>query len=194
MTGRLEDSPAGVDGSRHFHSDLSYTLRRSRPGRGTAHLPSSRESRTMSTSPRSCELLVDDLRLSNLIDRRQLAEVVEEFFQRHPNADPHGLALFLVKQGILTEFQAENLRKGRMQNMVVGPYTLTDSLGAGSMGTVYKARSKNDDHWYAVKVLPRRDMWNLRLVRRQIRALEECPHPGLVPFVDVGTSGGTHYL
>src|SRR5262249_31074127 len=91
-------------------------------------------------------------------------------------------------------FQAENLLKGRMQNMVVGPYELTDTLGTGSMGTVYKARSKNDDHWYAVKILPRRDMWNLRLVRRAIRALEETPNPGIVPFVDVGTSGGTHYL
>ena len=69
-----------------------------------------------------------------------------------------------------------------------------DALGAGSMGTVYKAQSKTDNGWYAVKVLPRRSMWNVRLARRKVRAFEACQHPAVVPFVDVGTSGGMHYL
>ena len=69
-----------------------------------------------------------------------------------------------------------------------------DALGAGSMGTVYKAQSKTDSKWYAVKVLPRRSMWNVRIARRKVRAFEQCQHPAVVPFVDVGTSGGMHYL
>src|SRR5205823_1709808 len=48
--------------------------------------------------------------------------------------------------------------------------------------------------WYAVKVLPRRSMWNVRIARRKVRAFEQCRHPSVVPFVDVGTSGGMHYL
>jgi serine/threonine-protein kinase len=62
------------------------------------------------------------------------------------------------------------------------------------MGTVYKAFSKNDNKWYAVKVLPRRSMWNVRIARRQVRSFDQCKHPSVVPFVDVGTAGGTHYL
>jgi serine/threonine-protein kinase len=62
------------------------------------------------------------------------------------------------------------------------------------MGTVYKALSKTDNKWYAVKVLPRRSMWNVRLARRQVRQFEQFNHPSVVPFVDVGTSGGLHYL
>src|SRR5205807_2381394 len=46
----------------------------------------------------------------------------------------------------------------------------------------------------AVKVLPRRSMWNVRIARRKVRAFEQCPHPAVVPFVDVGTAGGMHYL
>src|SRR3954451_23906629 len=69
-----------------------------------------------------------------------------------------------------------------------------DALGAGSMGTVYKATSKNDSNTYAVKVLPRRSMWNVRIARRKVRVFEQCKHPAVVPFVDVGTSGGMHYL
>jgi serine/threonine-protein kinase len=37
-------------------------------------------------------------------------------------------------------------------------------------------------------------MWNVRLARRQVRAFTQFSHPAVVPFVDVGTSGGFHYL
>jgi serine/threonine-protein kinase len=37
-------------------------------------------------------------------------------------------------------------------------------------------------------------MWNVRLARRQVRQFEQFHHTGVVPFVDVGTSGGLHYL
>ncbi len=62
------------------------------------------------------------------------------------------------------------------------------------MGTVHKAISKNDNKYYAVKVLPRRSMWNVRLARRQVRTFGQFSHPTVVPFTDVGTSGGLHYL
>src|SRR5262249_51800420 len=52
----------------------------------------------------------------------------------------------------------------------------------------------NDNQWYAVKVLPRRSMWNVRIARRQVRSFEQCKHPAVVPFVDVGTAGSMHYL
>ena len=77
---------------------------------------------------------------------------------------------------------------------MLGPFTLMDALGTGSMGTVYKAQSKTDNQWYAVKVLPRRSMWNVRIARRKVRSFEQCQHPAVVPFVDVGTAGGMHYL
>ena len=37
-------------------------------------------------------------------------------------------------------------------------------------------------------------MWNVRLARRQVRAFSQFSNPAVVPFVDVGTSGGQHYL
>ena len=50
------------------------------------------------------------------------------------------------------------------------------------MGQVYKATSKTDGAAYAVKVLPRRSMWNVRLARRQVRAFGQVTHPAVVPF------------
>src|SRR3954452_16433691 len=148
----------------------------------------------MTTDLGACEWFVWDLRRSNLIDRGQLDSVIGEFLTRNPGAEPPALAEFLVSQNILTDFQAERLLQGKTQGFVLGPFTLMDALGAGSMGTVYKAQSKTDNGWYAVKVLPRRSMWNVRIARRKVRLFEQCQHVAVVPFIDVGTAGGMHYL
>src|ERR1043165_9096604 len=142
----------------------------------------------------ACEWFVWDLRRSNLIDRGRLDQVVGEFLQKNPRAEPPALADYLIAQNVLTQFQAERLLQGKTQGFVLGPFTLMDALGTGSMGTVYKAHNKSDNKWYAVKVLPRRSMWNVRIARRKVRSFEQCKHPAVVPFVDVGTAGGMHYL
>src|SRR4051812_14276924 len=142
----------------------------------------------------SCEWFVWDLRRSGLIDRGHLDQVVGEFLRQTPRAEPPALAQHLVGQKVLTPFQAERILSGKSQGLVLGPYVLADSIGSGSMGTVYKAQSKTDNNWFAVKVLPRRSMWNVRLARRQVRSFTQFSHPAVVPFVDVGTAGGQHYL
>jgi serine/threonine protein kinase len=142
----------------------------------------------------ACEWFVWDLRRSGLIDRGQLDSLVNEFLKKNPRAEAPALAEYLVTQGTLTAFQAERVLNGKTQGLVLGPYVLLDAIGQGSMGQVYKAISKNDNQPYAVKVLPRRSMWNVRLARRQVRSFGNFQHPAVVPFVDVGTAGGLHYL
>jgi serine/threonine-protein kinase len=129
-----------------------------------------------------------------LIDRGQLDQLVGEYLKNAPRAEPPALAEFLVSQNILSPFQAERVLQGKTQGLVLGPYVLADAIGSGSMGQVFKATSKTDNQSYAVKVLPRRSMWNVRLARRQVRSFGQFTHPAVVPFVDVGTSGGQHYL
>lgn len=148
----------------------------------------------LSTDLGACEWFVWDLRRSSLIDRGQLDQVIGEFLGKNPGAEPPSLAEYLVSHKYLTAFQAERLLQGKTQGFVLGPFTLMDALGSGSMGTVYKAQSKTDNKGYAVKVLPRRSMWNVRIARRKVRAFEQCRHAAVVPFVDVGTAGGMHFL
>ena len=142
----------------------------------------------------ACEWFVWDLRRSGLIDRGQLDQIVSEFLKRNPRAEAPALAEYLVTQSTLTGFQADRILNGKTQGLVLGPYVLLDTIGQGSMGQVYKASSKNDNGLYAVKVLPRRSMWNVRLARRQVRSFGQFTHNAVVPFVDVGTAGGLHYL
>src|SRR4051812_6053891 len=127
----------------------------------------------LTTDLGACEWFVWDLRRSNLIDRGQLDQVIGEFLAKNPGAEPPQLSEFLVAKNYLTDFQAERLLQGKTQGFVLGPFTLMDSLGSGSMGTVYKANSKTDTNWYAVKVLPRRSMWNVRIARRKVRLFEQ---------------------
>ena len=51
----------------------------------------------------------------------------------------------------------------------MGPYILTEPIGSGSLGAVFKAAGKADRQPYAVKVLPLRSLWNVRMARRQVR-------------------------
>ena len=120
----------------------------------------------------ACEWFVWDLRRSGLIERGQLDQTVGEFLRRNPRAEAPALAEYLVDHGALTPFQVERVLNGKTQGLVLGPYVLLDAIGSGSMGQVYKASSKNDEALYAVKVLPRRSMWNVRLARRQVRSFE----------------------
>ncbi|HLW66465.1 MAG TPA: serine/threonine-protein kinase, partial [Gemmataceae bacterium] len=142
----------------------------------------------------ACEVFLYELQRSNLIERGRLDPVVDEFLKVNPRAEPTELAEYLVQQGILTKFQAERILQGKAQGLVLGTYVLVDAVGQGSMGMVYRAQSRTDNRWYAVKVLPRRSMWNVRLARRQVRSFSQFNHPAVVPFVDVGTSGGLHFL
>src|SRR5205085_9678802 len=69
----------------------------------------------MTTDLGACEWFVWDLRRSNLIDRGQLDQVIGEFLNKHPGAEPAALAEFLVSQNILTAFQADRLLQGKTQ-------------------------------------------------------------------------------
>jgi serine/threonine protein kinase len=142
----------------------------------------------------ACEWFIWDLHRSKLFEREQLDESIADFLARHPRAEPAALAEQLIRKGILAPFQAERLLQGKTDGLVLGPYTLVEALGSGSMGSVYKARSKTDSQWYVLKVLPQRSLWNVAVARRKIRMFEECQHTSVVPVVDVGTSGGSHYL
>jgi serine/threonine-protein kinase len=142
----------------------------------------------------ACETFLYELQRSNLIERGRLDQLVEEFLKTQPRAEPQELADHLVQQGVLTNFQADRVLQGKSQGLVLGTYVLVDAVGQGSMGTVYRAQSRSDGNWYAVKVLPRRSMWNVRLARRQVRSFSQFNHPAVVPFVDVGTAGGLHFL
>src|SRR5918992_3842681 len=63
------------------------------------------------------------------------------------------VARALVRQGLLTRFQAELLLVGRTEGFLLGQYRILDQLGQGGMGRVFKAVHLTMHRTVALKVL-----------------------------------------
>jgi len=105
------------------------------------------------------------------------------------------LADKLVEAGRLNLWQAKQLLEGRTK-FSLGPYRITDYLGRGGMGQVFKARHEVLGRTVAVKVLPRgkstpEDIANFT---REIHAQAKLDHPNLVRALDAGEEGNVRYL
>jgi serine/threonine protein kinase len=107
----------------------------------------------------------------------------------------HEIAEKLVEFGVLTAYQAEQLREGRTK-FDLGPYLITDFIGQGGMGNVYKAIHKVMGRECAVKVLPQHKSTPEAIANftREIRMQAKLDHPNLVRAYDAGRDGNVHYL
>ena len=79
----------------------------------------------------------------------------------------------------------------------LGPYLITQPIGAGGMGEVYRARDTRLERDVAVKILPTQiaqDPNRRARFEREARAVAALTHPNILAIHDVGTHDGTPYL
>jgi WD40 repeat protein len=79
----------------------------------------------------------------------------------------------------------------------LGRYQITGFLGAGGMGTVYKAFDPRLGRAVALKLLPQDVVSDFELTQRferEARAIAALNHPNILTVHDVETCGGTAYL
>jgi hypothetical protein len=79
----------------------------------------------------------------------------------------------------------------------IGPYWLLETVGAGNMGTVYKARHEETHHLVALKTLAQRragDATAVARFRREIEAVARLDHPNIIRACDAGEVDGVLYL
>jgi eukaryotic-like serine/threonine-protein kinase len=79
----------------------------------------------------------------------------------------------------------------------LGPYEIIESIGAGGMGEVYRARDARLGRDVAVKVLPAslsRDAERLKRFEQEARAASALNHTNILTIFDIGTHEGAPFL
>jgi serine/threonine-protein kinase len=79
----------------------------------------------------------------------------------------------------------------------LGPYQIIDTLGAGGMGEVYRARDSRLERNVAVKVLPQHladDPPSLTRFEREAKTLAALCHPNILAVYDVGAEQGASFV
>lgn len=79
----------------------------------------------------------------------------------------------------------------------LGPYEVQSALGAGGMGTVYRARDTRLDRTVAIKVLSGGPISTSELrqrFEREARAISALQHPNICVLHDIGSQDGMDFL
>ncbi len=108
------------------------------------------------------------------------------------------LAAALIRDGLLTRFQAKQIKIGRYKRFeIAGKYRLLELLGIGGMGAVYLCEHVFMKRLVALKVLPSEKMQEqsaLLRFYREARAVAALDHPNIVRAYDIDKYEGLHFL
>lgn len=138
---------------------------------------------------------------SGLVTEDQLRLAAAQLLQRSSGRQTaveisdRKLASQLVKMKVVTAYQADQLLSGR-KKLKLGAYVITDWIGQGGMGQVFKAVHEMLGRECAIKVLPlhKNTPDSISNFRREIRAQAKLDHANLVRAFDAGEDGNVHYL
>lgn len=136
--------------------------------------------------------LVENLVASGLVPEDELAA-----FTTLAAGDPHELSRLLVAPSLLTPFQLTALNEGRGNSLRIGNYDILDRLGAGGMGTVFKARHRRMKRVVALKVLSEKLSENPLFVKRfqrEVETIAALGHPNIVMAYDADEADVGHFL
>jgi serine/threonine protein kinase len=144
----------------------------------------------------SREAFLRNLRESGLFSREEIDADLRALPALQA-ADGDAVIQGLVAAGKLTPFQAAAVRERRFDELVLGNYQVLGRLGAGGMGTVYKARHRRMKRVVAIKVLSAKISKSEEFVKRfqrEVEAVALLSHPNIVMAYDAGETEAGHFL
>jgi len=130
--------------------------------------------------------------LDALVDAQRVSEGVEVL---QVEISDEQLADQLVYNGVISDYQAEQLKSGRTK-FNLGPYVITGWIGQGGMGQVFKGEHMVLGRVSAIKVLPldKTTDYAISNFHREIKLQARMDHPNLVRAYDAGHDGKVHFL
>jgi serine/threonine protein kinase len=149
-------------------------------------------------SPANNDELLDLVRKSGVLDDKRLDGYLAK--TGYPNGvppEPSKFSGIMVRDGLLTHFQAEQFLQGKWRRFTIGRYKVLERLGAGGMGSVYLCEHKLMRRRVAVKVLPTakaEEPASLERFYREARAVAALDHPNIVRAYDIDQDDKLHFL
>ena len=146
------------------------------------------------------EKLIELVKRSGLVSNEDLARLLARVTRESGgmlSADPSQIANALVAAGHMTDWQIDQLLKGKYRGFRLGKYTLKGHLGTGGMSSVYLSEHPIMRRPVAIKVLPKTRVSKSSYLERfelEARAVAALDHPNIVRAYDIDNEGDTHYI
>jgi len=143
---------------------------------------------------------IDILRRSGLVESAKLDDAlafIDSEYETENLEDPAFIADQLVRQHLITAWQARQLLRGRYKGFFLRQYKILGHLGSGGMSSVYLAEHVLMQRRVAVKVLPRKRLEKAIYLERFIReaqAIAALDHPNIIRAYDFDHEGDIHYI
>jgi serine/threonine-protein kinase len=148
------------------------------------------------TNPVPLDLL-PVIRASGVLSDRQFNEIRGKVLRGDlPNTSLE-LAARLVKEKVLTEYQARRFLSNKSHGLIVGRYVILDRIGSGSMGRVYKAHHLMMDRYVALKIIAPEIVTNEKVVarfQREMKLVGRLDHPNVIRAFDADQLGKVLYI
>jgi serine/threonine protein kinase len=147
---------------------------------------------------------VNSLEFFSLVEKSQLLE--QELVSKlrpqiasQKSADPKKLALTLLKNQLLTEYQARQLLSGKNKGFYLARYKIMELLGSGGMGRVYLAEQLSMERLVAIKLISlqkskKRQDQALARFKREAKAVAALRHTNIIQAFDYADENGLPYF
>jgi serine/threonine protein kinase len=150
-------------------------------------------------APRTIDQFLDLVKKSGVLDDKRLDARLDEWSAAGILPDnPTDLADQLVRDELLSRWQADQFLLGKCRGFIIGNYKILDQLGSGGMSCVYLCEHFAMTRPVAVKVLPKTmvagDSVLLKRFCREARATAALDHPNVVHAYDVDETDQFHFM
>jgi len=148
--------------------------------------------------PNSVEELLGLIRKSGIIDEQHLNNYLSrpKFAVGLPGEVQDFLDI-MIRDGMLTNFQAEQYLLGKSRGFVIGKFKLLERVGVGGMGQVFLCEHSETKKRLAIKVLPPSKADQpaaLGRFQREARAAAALEHPNVVRTHEIDQDGNLHFI
>jgi serine/threonine protein kinase len=149
-------------------------------------------------TPTTINEFLELVRKSTVVDEKRLDAYLErQQTQANVPIEVGKYAGVLVRDGVLTQFQAEQFLLGKWRRFTIGKYKVLERIGSGGMGSVFLCEHKLMRRRVAIKVLPTakaEEPSALERFQREARVVAALDHPNIVRAYDIDEEDKLHFL